>query len=164
MAKYDAEDLLESILLIMTENDALNSRIESIEAEKSAAGKGVTGGLKPIKDYYLQTWTEKMLQKTPAIFYGIEDVQSQDGGGAVAKTYKIFVEVVMVDSGQYNDSHKRISRYARALEEIFCESFDQARQFGKVKVDSIRPFAFKIELDSDDECKVGGVSLTIPLF
>lgn len=163
MAKYDGEDLLDSVLGIMTAG--LNTKIAAIEAEKTAAGKGLTPTLASIDSaaYFEQTWTDKILNMNPAIFYGIEDVQAVDGGGVIAKTYKVFVEVVLVDSGMTNDTHKRISRYSRALEELFAEAYAPAIPIGKVKVDSVRPMAFKLALDSDDEIKVGGVSLTITL-
>lgn len=164
-AKYDAEDLLETVLEVMTNGDALNVKIAAIEAEKTAAGKGLTPPLDSIDAaaYYEQTWTNKVLNNTPAIFYGIEDVQATDGGGVVAKLYKVFVEVVMVDSGQTNDAHKRINRYARALEELFSAAFAPALGHGNVKVDQVRPVAFQLALDSDDEIKVGGVSLQISI-
>ncbi len=166
MAKYDAEDLLDTILEIMTTGGALNAKIAAVEAEKTAASKGVTGGLASIAStsYFLQTWSDKILNANPAIFYGIEDTLSNDGGGGVvAKTYKVFVEVVLVDNGMTNDCHKRINRYARALEELFAANFAPAIAAAKVKIDSVRPISFKLELDSSEEIKVGGVSLTITL-
>ncbi len=164
--KYDAEDLLDTVLGIMADNGALNTKIAAIEAEKIAAGKGLTPTLAQVASdgYYLQTWTDKVLNNTPAIFYGIEDVQANDGGaGVVAKTYRVFVELVMVDSGLTNDSSRRINRYARALEELFAASFAPAIAASNVKIDSVRPMAFKLALDSDDEVKVGGISLTVSI-
>ncbi len=163
--KYDAEDLLDTVLGIMTAS--LNTRIAAIEAEKIADGKGVTPTLAAVASgsYYLQAWSDKILNTSPAIFYGLEDVQTESNGSAVAKTYKIFVEVMLVDAGinGANDGSRRLNRYARALEEIFAESFAPAIGHGKVKVDSIRPMAFKLALDSDDEVKVGGISLLVTL-
>ena len=165
MAKYDVEDLLDSVLDIMMGGGALNAKIASIDAEKIAAGKGLTPALTPIADeaYYLQTWTDKILNTSPAIFYGVEDVTALDGGtDAVAKTYKIFVEIILVDSGMTNDSSKRINRYARALEELFSQAYAPALG-SLVKIDTVRPISFKLEMDSDSEVKVGGISLTISL-
>lgn len=165
MAKYDTEDLLASILSIMTTGSALNNKIAAIEAEKAAKSMSLTPGLSSIAagSYFEQTWSNKILNASPAIFYGIEDVTALDGGFGAAKTYRIFVEIVMVDNGQTNDVHKRISRYSRALEELFGEAFHDAIQAGKFKIDSVRPISFKLELDSDEEIKVGGVSLTTTL-
>jgi len=165
-AKFDAEDLLDSILGIMTDaSTGLNAKITEIEAEKDAKGATLTPALASVASgsYHAQTWSNKILQTTPAIFYGIEDVQSLDGGGALAKTYKVFCEIVMVDNGLTNDTHKRIARYSRALEEIFLKAFAPSIEAGRVKVDSVRPIQFKLELDSDEEVKVGGVSLTVTL-
>jgi len=163
--KYDAESLLDTVLEIMTNGGALNAKIDAIEAEKISISKGLTPTLAQVAatSYHLQTWTEKVLQSSPAIFYGIEDVKAESNGSAVAKTYSIFVEVVMTDSGLSNDGSKRINRYARALEELFAESFKPAIASSMVKIDQVRPVAWKVALDSDDEIKVGGISLTISL-
>lgn len=163
MAKYDGEDLLDSVLEIMT--SGLNTKIAAIEAEKVAKGKGLTPTLASVlaASYHEQTWSNKILNSSPAIFYGIEDCQVSENGPAVAKTYKVFCEVVMVDNGQTNDMHKRIQRYSRALEELFAEAYAPAIQGSRVKVEQVRPISFKLQLDSDEEIKVGGVSLTITL-
>jgi hypothetical protein len=162
--KYDTEDLLETVLGIMTTGGALNSKIAAIEAEKISAGKGLSPTLKPVAatSYFLQSWSEGILNASPAIFYGVEDVAGTESAGpVVAKTYKLFVEVVLVDSGMSSDGSKRVMRYARALEELFAESFAPSIAYGRVKIEAVRPAAFKLALDSDDEVKVGGVSLTI---
>jgi hypothetical protein len=166
MTTYDAEDLLASILAIMVDGGALNAKVAAIDAEKTAAGKALTPALAPFASdaYYEQSWSNKILNNSPGIFYGIEDVQAQDGGGGVvAKIYKVFVEVVYCDSGQTNDAHKRINRYARALEELFAAAYAPALGHGTVKMEAVRPMAFKLALDSDEEIKVGGISLTISL-
>ncbi len=165
-SKYDSEDLLDSVLAIMTEGDALNAKIAEIEAIKIAASKGLTPTLSPISAdaYFPQSWSSKVLNKKVGIFYGIEDVAAQDGGGGViAKTYKMFVEVVVVDNGQKNDTWKRISRYARALEELFAQAYAPAIAGSAVKIEQVRPMAFKLALDSDEEVKVGGISLSVTL-
>lgn len=165
MAKLDAEDMLDSILDIMVSGGALNAKINEIEAEKFAKGKGLAPALQTIADdaYYCQTWTSKILNSSPAIFYGIEDVQAAENAGVVAKTYKIFIEVVVVDSGMTNDTYKKIARYSRALEELFGGVFLPQVASGQIKIDSVRPISFKLELDSNEEIKVGGISLTVTL-
>lgn len=163
---FDSEDLLDLVLGLMKDGGALNAQIAAVEAEKSAAGKGLDPALAPINDlsYYAQTWTDKILNSSPSIFYGIEDVQALDGAGAVAKTYQLFVEVCLVDENNaVGDSWKRIARYARALEEVFRKSFAPALGHGNVKITAMRPIAFKLALDSDDEVKIGGISLTVNL-
>ena len=156
MAQFDAEDLLSEIRAIMTAG--LNAKIAEIETEKGA----LTPTLAAVgaNSYFEQTWNEKILNKNPAIFYGIEDVQAVENGGGLAKTYKLFVEVVLVDNGQRNDTSKRILRYSRALEELFQAADLAGRGMSKLKVDTVRPVAFKLELDSSEEIKIGGVTLT----
>lgn len=166
-ARYDSEDLLESILAIMVSGGALNAQLNAIEAEKVANGKGLDPAPKEFADesYHVQTWSDKILQRNPAIFYGIEDVETKDGGGgATADTYKIFVECVLVDDGMRADGWKRIARYSRALKELFAANYSPAIAQGVVKIETVRPIAFKLALDSDDEVKVGGISLTVTLF
>lgn len=165
--QYDTEDLLDDILSIMTkDSDGLNEYIAAIEAEKIAKSKGLTPGLKPVsktKGYFQQTWSDKIRNIDPAIFYGIEDVSALDGGQVTAQTYKVFVEVVLVDSGMTNDTHRRIARYSRALKQLFEDKFDMGKNSSKIKIETIRPIAFRLELDSSEEIKVGGVSLTITI-
>jgi hypothetical protein len=166
MATYDSEDMLDMVLGIMTTGGALNAKIVAIEAEKIAAGKSLSPTLSSIAStsYHLQSWSEKILSKTPAIFYGIEDVQNVSSGAHVnAKTYRVFIEIIMLDSGMTNDVSKRIARYSRALEELFAANFKAAAEVGTVKIEQVRPIGFKLELDSDEEIKVGGISLTVTL-
>lgn len=165
-AKFDTEDLMNSILAVMTTNDALNVKIAEIEAEKAAKSQSLSPVLKTIAadSYYLQTWSDKILNTNPAILYGIEDVSGVENAGGFAKTYKIFVEIVLVDSGNQNDTHKRIARYARALEELFQKARLPEVPAAQIKVESVRPISFKLELDSDEEIKVGGISLNVTLY
>lgn len=163
---FDSEDLLDSVLSVMTSGSALNAAISALEADKSTQGKGLTPTLAGVdaSAYFVQTWDNKILnQKGPSIFFGIEDVQVSENAGAVAKTYQVFVEVVLVDDLTSPDGYKRIMRYSRALEELFKNKFAPAISMGSVKIQSVRPISFKLELDSSDEVKVGGISLTIVL-
>ena len=164
-AKFDCEDVCAMLLHVMTNGGALNAKITAIEAEKAAKGLTLVPVLSSVASdaYYEQTWTDKLLNSNPAIFYGIEDVQTVDGGGAAAKTYKCFVEVILVDPGQTNDFAKRINRYSRALEELFISALGAAPEVGTIKIDTVRPIAFKVQVDSSEEIKVGGISISITL-
>jgi hypothetical protein len=164
-AKFDSESLLDSILDLMTNGNALNNKIAAIEAEKASINKSLTPGLAaiPATGYYEQTWSNKILQTSPGIFYGIEDVQSTSIPTATAKTYIVFVEIVLTDSGQTNDVNRRIARYSRALEELFNEAFMGAG-YTKFVVEQVRPISFKLEVDTDDEIKIGGVSIKLSLI
>lgn len=164
-AKFDGEDLMNLLASVMQNNGALNVQITAIETEKATKGQSLTPGLSAIADgsYYPQTWNDKILNSNPAIFYGIEDVDSLDGGGTTAKTYLCFVEIILIDSGQTNDVWKRISRYSRALEEIFENAFDAAAEAGKVKIKQVRPISFKADMDSSEEIKVGGISISVSI-
>lgn len=161
MARYDLEDALDDLLALV--QATLPQKLLDIETEKAAKGKALSPTLAPIANgsYYRQSWSEKILNTNPSIFYGIEDVQATDGGGEIAEIAKIFFEIILVDSGQTNDTHSRIARYARALKEIFGENFGAIQSVGRIKIETVRPISFRLELDSSEEIKAGGVSLTI---
>jgi len=163
--KFDAEDLIDSIKEIMTDGGALNLAIAAVEAEKVAKGKGLDPTLKAVAAdaYFPQTWDDKIRNISPAIFYGIEDVQSVDGGGPVAKTYRVFVEVVFADSLILADGWKRVARYSRALEDLFSATLGGVQGFAKIQIEQVRPISFKLALDSSDEVKVGGISINLTL-
>jgi len=163
MAKFDGENLLDAVKAIMV--NGLNAKVLEVENEKIAQSKGLTPTLKQFgaNSYFEQTWNAKILNANPAIFYGIEDVQSTDGGGALGKVYQVFVEVVLVDNGMQNDNHKRIQRYSRALEELFLSADATIIPYAKIKVNQVRPISFKLQLDSNEEIKVGGISILIAL-
>lgn len=166
--KFDAEDVLDMILSVMQTDvgggvTALNQAIAAVEAEKTAAGKGLTPALESITKYHEQTWTDEILNQSPVIFYGIENLSAESIGPATKKTYQCFVEAVVVDNQQTNDVYKRIHRYSRALEELFESKFAPSVGVGQIKIEQIRPMAFKIEEDSDDEVKVGGISVSVSI-
>jgi len=162
-SRYDIEDLLGDILALL--QSKLNARIASIEAEKIAAGKPDTG-LKPIDSsaYFEQSWSDKMLNITPAIFYGIEEDESVGAGPATVQTVTLWVDVVIVDSGMDNLTKNRILRYSRALREIFEENWDAfIGNASKIKIKTVRPIDFKMELNTSETIKVGGVSIVTAL-
>lgn len=163
MTKFDVEDLLDGILQIMT--DYLNTQIAAVEADKVAKGKGITGGLTSIAtgSYYRQNWTDKIFNTAPSIFYGIEDTNTVSMQGVAAVTYKVFVEAIMIDSGNDNFGVSRSFRYARALKEIFEEKFAQFSDMGRIKIETIQPVSFKLDSNTSEEAKVSGVSLTVTI-
>lgn len=166
MAKItDLEDLLDAVKAVMTDaTNGLNAKILEIETAKIAEGKAVTPTLASVDStlgYFCQSWSEKILNISPAIFYGAEQVDVTDGGGAVLKQYKVAVYAVLVDNGNTNDISTRVFRYSRALEELFKNSeIDGA---GKIKVAGVLPVSWPSDFNSDDEIKLGGITLTISL-
>ncbi len=165
-AKIDAEALLDTILAIMTDaGTGLNVRIAAIEAEKAAAGKALASSVLPIPTagYFRQTWDE-ILNTSPAIFYGIEQVTPTSNGPAVAKDFQIFVEVVLSALDITNDSTDRVFRYSRALEEIFSEAFKPMAEASQMTVKALLPASFKVEMGAGQDVKIGGVSLSLSMF
>ena len=159
---FDTEDLLIMIKAIMTDNDALNTKIAAIEAEKLAKGQALTPGLAaiPAAAYYEQTWSDKILNTPQSIFYGVGEMPTIYGGGVSATTYKMFIEIVLVDNGQTNDFSKRVARYTRALKEVFEENFLPAISGGAITIDQFIPIAFKTGLNSSNEIKIGGIGIS----
>lgn len=158
---YDLEALLSDIETLL--KDKLNAKILAIENEKTSLGKPI--GLKEIaaNAYFEQTWNDKVSQYTPAIFFGVEEIAATGSGPVTLEAYKIFVEVVVLDNGMDGFSKNRVHRYSRALKEVFQENFDQLPWGTKTKIETVRPISFKLDLDSSDEIKVGGVSITTSL-
>lgn len=156
-AKYDVEMLLDDIEALL--KSKLNTKIAAIEAEKTTLGKAV--GLDAINDacYFQQSWSDKILQQTPAIFYGLENIQTQGVNAGTLEVFKIFVEVVLVDSGQDSYAKTRIHRYSRALKEVFHENYDKLPFGNKTNIETVRPLSFTIDENSSEEIKVGGVSI-----
>jgi hypothetical protein len=165
--RIDAEDIAKSILDIMTHpTEGLNAYISAVDAEKTAKGMAFTPALKLVASagYFYQSWNDKILNIDPAIFYGFEDVQAGDAGKGIAKTFKIFVEIVLVDNGMTNDVDRRVLRYSRALEELFADKFDVVNNSSRIKIETVRPMSMKVDFDSSDEVKVGGISISLSVF
>lgn len=160
--KYDLEDLLDSVETLLKAN--LNTKITAVEAQKIANGKGLGGGLPTVDDsaYYRQSWNEKILNDPVAIYYGVAGISPTDGGSDMAEVVKIFIEVVVVDSGQDNDTHKKIFRYSRALKEVAKEKFGNLGLASQVRIEQIVPFSFT-DVGTSEELKVGGIQITTSL-
>lgn len=157
--KYDLEDLLDKVEEILKAK--LNDKIAAIEAEKASRNKGVQGGLAPVaaSAYYRQSWNEKILNDKVAIYYGVGSITPLDGGPDTAETIKIFVEVVFVDSGQTNDSHARVFRYARAIKEVAKENFGNLGFGSQTAIETVVPVSIT-DAGTSEEMKIGGIQIT----
>ena len=158
---YDIEEMLDNIETIL--KASLNTKIAAIEAEKTVLGKPIGLPAVDTNAYIQQTWSDKILQYNPAIFYGVEEIQSTGANTATLEVYKIFVEVVFVDSGNDLYGIKRLHRYSRALKEVFQENYDALPWSTKVNIETVRPISFKLEADSSEDIRVGGVSIVAGL-
>ena len=161
--KYDIESLLLDVKAILVAN--LNTRVAAIEAEKIAAG-AITTGILPVdtsKGYFEQSWSDAILNINPAIFYGIENVTAKGDRSATIEEIKVFVEIILLDSGQDGKAKNQIHRYTRAIKEVFEENWDKLKNRSPIKIETVRPVSFRLDLNSSEEIKVGGVSLTVGL-
>ena len=163
MGRYDIEDCIDDFETLL--KTGLNAKISAIESEKAAKGKGLSAGLSSVSSnaFFRQTWSDKILSYTPAIFFGVENVEASSGGQFTAENLKVFIECVIVDSGMDTDTHRRINRYSRAIKELIEENFDKLSFASRIKVETVRPTAFKIDLDTSEEIKVGGVSVSLSI-
>jgi hypothetical protein len=163
MAKYDIENLLEDLKSILVSN--LNDAIDAVEAEKVSQGLPATGleHVDTSNGYYEQNWSDDILNSKVAIFYGVEEIAALGVGPATSQQYKIFVEVVLTDGGMDTLGKNRIHRYARAIKDVLEANFDQIPSSSKIKIETVRPISFKLDLNSSETIKVGGVSLTTAL-
>lgn len=163
-SKYDVENLLTDIKAILVAN--LNTQIAAVEAEKIAQGLPNTG-LLPVdtgKAYFEQNWSDEIMNYSPAIFFGVEDITAIGGSngvpGATLQKIQVFVEIIMVDSGMDVYGKNRIHRYARAIRDVLQDNARKLPSSGSIIIETVRPISFKLDLNSSDFVKVGGVSLT----
>lgn len=163
MTKFDLESLLDAIETILQAN--LNTKIAAVEAEKIAQGFPVTG-LAPVdnaRGYFLQSWSPENLNIDPAIFYGVDHVEAVGMGPNTVEKFILFVEIILTDEGQDSLANTRINRYTRAIKEVLQENFDQLPSSSQIKIETVRPVSFKLDQNSSEVIKVGGVSLTTSL-
>lgn len=162
---YDVEDLLDEIETLLKAK--LNTKLTQIENLKIAQGKGVGLTLPKYQfsanAYYQQNWSDKILSRSPAIFYGLETIQATGSGSATLELYKIFVEVVMVDNGMDANGKRRLLRYSRAIREVFQENYDALSWNTKTNIETVRPLSFTIDGNTSEEIRVGGVSIVTGL-
>lgn len=161
-AVYDTERLLSDLENVL--KTKLNTKIAAITAEKDALG--VTLDLPTVdvnEGIFFQTWDDKILNSSPGILYGLRDSVA-DGSpySATAEKLTLFVEVYFTNPMNEADDGsgvRRILRYMRAIKEIVQENFDSNEILSKIKIKTITPLSFRLDNDSSDEIKVGGVEL-----
>lgn len=164
----DIEDILEDVLSVMKTDSALNNAIQKIENEKVSKSRGLEGGLKSVPDnaYYFQTWNDKILNEAVAVFYGVEDQNPDDAGPesrAQAESYKIFIEILVLDDGMKDDAVKRVMRYAKALKELFNAQLSDRLRHERVTLTLKKPMAIRAGLNTSQEYKIGGLELSVTL-
>ena len=154
---YDVEMLLDDIEVLLKAK--LPAKLIAIEAEKTALGIPV--GLDAIDPtaYFQQNWSDEILNQAPAIFYGVESIQAESIGPATIEKLKLFVEIIMLDSGMDAYGKRRLNRYSRAIKEVFHENFDQLPWSNKTIVETVRPISFTLDENTSEEMRVGGVSI-----
>lgn len=162
--KYGVENLVYDIVTLMKAQ--LNTYIAQVEADRVAQGLPVTSlqQINTTSGYFKQTWTNEILNVSPAMFYGVEQSDKVEGLGPVTlKQYEIFCEVVYNDSMGDRLAIDRMFRYIDALEALFSDNFDKIRGSSKILIKTVTPFSFKIDFNSSEDTFVAGVHLITSL-
>jgi len=171
--KYDLENLLKDVNALIVSN--INAAIDAVEAEKVAQGLPASGiqhidltasttNPSGYNGLFEQSWSPANLNVKDAIFYGVEDIQTQGIGPASAQVMKVFVEIIHTDSGNDTLGLKRLARYSRAIKDVFESNYDRFPvTSNKIKIETVRPISFKLDTDSSEEIRVGGISLTMAI-
>lgn len=156
--KLDVEVILKNIKETLL--DKLNTKLLEIDTEKN---DGIV--LSPVDPgaYILQSLDEFPVNFDPALFYGIESIETVGEYSATHKKMKIEISVILADP-QDGSIFSRLFRYQRAMEETFLESYFTIKNMReKVKVTSLEPVAFRVQ-NSTSEFKAIGVMIEISLF
>lgn len=165
MALYDVERLLAD--LEDTLKTKLAAKLAAITAEKTALGFPLDLPEPAADDFYFQTWDDKILNSSPGILYGLrESVADGSSHSVTSERITLFVEVYYTHPMNESDDGsgtKRILRYTRALKEIIQENFDANEIMAKIKVKTLTPLSFRLDTDTSDEIKVGGIELETAL-
>lgn len=171
--KYDIENLLKDVNALIAAN--INAAIDAVEAEKVAQGLPASGiqhidltastsNPSGYNGLFEQSWSPANLNVKDAIFYGVEEIQTQGMGPASIQTIKVFVEIIHTDSGNDTLGLKRLARFSRAIKDIFEDNYDRFPvTSNKIKIETVRPISFKLDTDSSEEIRVGGISLTMAI-
>lgn len=155
---FDIEDLLSGIEDALKRE--LNAQIQAVEAEKAAQGKAIGLPVVDPRAYFEQTWSNEIMNRAPAIFFGLADTLPDGAGPATAQVVRIFVEMVTIDSGQDVYGLKRVHRYTRAIRQVIENNYDRFSQAGRIKVKTVEPASFKVSEDASNNIRVGGVLIS----
>ncbi len=154
MARFDFEDILESVKQIIVNN--FNTKLTALTTDK---GDGIV--LPPVNAnaYFLQSLDESIANFDPFITYGLEDIESVSLGPKTSEKFFISVVIVLSDRGR-TDINKIMFRYSRALKEIFEENW-QINDYGS-KINVTRSTVVPFEaLDSSASYKAVGIEIEI---
>lgn len=157
---YDIESLLADVKKILVCH--LNNHIAAIEAEKVQAGFVATNiqPVDPDNGYIEQSLADVPININPCLVYGVDDIGAVSQNAATAQTVKLFVAIVIVDNGMDTLAKNKIHRYTRAAKEVFEKHFDRIRSASLLKIETFLPVSFKMDENSSETMKIGGVSIT----
>lgn len=164
---YDVEDLVQDIETLL--KASLVTKITALEAAQVAAGLPAAWESPAVPaidaDAYFQFgWTNESLNKAVGVGIFIAE-QSSVGEGPFTKQVYV-VDVGVYVSGTNNDplADRKLLRYSKALKELFETSWGQINSaVTREKLETIGPIEFRLNVNSSDDCKIAGVTLTCTL-
>lgn len=161
--RYDIEDFVQDVENLLRAN--LNTYFARVEAEQVDAGLVAAPPPAIDDDAYFQfAWNDKALNKTVGVALFATGVPVQSDGSMGLRKYTVDVGVYM--SGTQNDplAPRRLLRASKALETLFQEHWTEINSaVTKEKIETVDPIDFKLNLDSADDCKIAGVTLSLTL-
>ena len=165
--KYDLENLVADVQALLAAS--LVAKVTAIEAEQVAAGLPAAwpSPEAPAIDadaYYSFGWTDESLNKSVGVAVFLAEQTSEGQGPFTLLRYVLDIGVYM--SGTNNDplADRKLLRYSKALKELLEEKWTKINNAAsKEKVETVGPIDFKFNVDSSDNCKIAGVTLSCTL-
>lgn len=161
-AKYDLEDLVLDFKTMLQAK--LNAEIAAVEAQKVAQGFAAASPL-PIQPegYFELAWNDASLNISPALGIFVAD-HKEFGEGEFTKTqYTLEVGIVLQTTNDATSTRKLL-RYMKALKQCFEANWGKINNcVTREKIETIGPIDFTLNIDSADNFKIAGISVTCVL-
>lgn len=155
-ATHDFEEILDKILSILKES--FNDKLSEIETDK---GDGLSLPTVDPNAYFLQSMNDDAANYDPIIFYGLENVETENQGPHTSEKLFISVVILLSDNGR-GDINKIMFRYSKALKEVFEENWQIAQSSARINVNRSTVVPFE-SLNGAETFKAVGVELEVNL-
>lgn len=136
----------------------------AVEAEQLANGLP-EAGVPSIDDaaYHQFAWNDRALNFPVGVLIVPTGKPEMSLGPTGVRAYTVDVGVYL--SGTSNDAlaTRRLLRAAKALEQIFFDKWGKLSGVVREKLETVEPIDFKLNVDSSDDNKIAGVTLSVTL-
>lgn len=161
--RYDIEDFVQDVETMLRAK--LNDYCAAVEAEQVGAGlMPAAPPVVPDDAYYQFAWNDKALNSKVAIGIFANGVGVQSDGPVGLRKYTVDVGLYL--SGTQNDplAVRRLLRASKAMERLFHDNWAELNvAVTREKIETVDPIEFRLNLDSADDCKIAGVTLSLTL-